>query len=187
MTYETKLSFRAKKLPKGFKSQVIKMLPNLKSIERKNEGLSYTTIEKLIIETTLEDLELIKKIYALSKEKNIIMDYMIEDDEEMIFQGNAPGRVFPYIRLKGNNITKYYNDEYELLTEFIDKYETKFDKNTAELAETLENIYNTRAAEIKEAVFIEDIIENWNRQENVKKEGLDFELWYCEEVQIEEL
>lgn len=187
MNYETKLSFRAKRLPKGFKSQVVKLLPNIKSIERKNEGLSYTTIEKLIIETTLEDLELIKKIYALSKEKNIIMDYMIEDDEEMIFQGNAPGRVFPYIRLKGNNITKYYNDEYELLTEFIDKYETKFDKKTERLASKLEHFYNSSPLEIDEDIIIEDIIESWNKQENVKKEDLQYELCYCEEVRIEEL
>ena len=62
MQYKTKLSFRAEKLPKGFKSQIIKLLPNIKSIERKNDSFQYKTIEKLILETNLENLEIIKKI-----------------------------------------------------------------------------------------------------------------------------
>lgn len=187
MTYETKLSFRAKKLPKGFKSQIVKMLPNLKSIERKNEGISFTTVEKLMVETTLEDLDLIKKIYVICKEKSITMAYMIEDDETFVFQSNASGTVFPYLKLKGKNTTKYYKDEYELATEFIDKFETKFNEETAKLAETLENIYRCSPVEIANDIFIEDVIENWNRQDNVMKEGLEYELSYCEQKEIEEL
>lgn len=187
MTYETKLSFRARKLPKGLKSQIIKLLPNLKSIERKNENFQYTTIEKLLIETNLEDLQIIKKINTLCKEKNIRMDYMIENDEDLEFQSSAPGSIFPLIRIERKGIKKYYNDEYEILTEFIDKYETKFDKRTERLASKLEHFYNSSPLEIDEDIFIEDIIESWNKQENVKKEDLQYELCYCEEVRIEEL
>lgn len=187
MTYETKLSFRARKLPKGLKSQIIKLLPNLKSIERKNENFQYTTIEKLLIETNLEDLQIIKKINTLCKEKSIRMDYMIENDEDPEFQSSAPGSIFPLIRIERKGIKKYYNDEYEILTEFIDKYETKFDKKTKRLASKLEHFYNSSPLEIDEDIFIEDIIESWNKQENVKKEDLQYELCYCEEVRIEEL
>ena len=187
MTYETKLYFRAKKLPKGFKSQVIKMLPNLKSVERKNEGMSFTTVEKLMVETALEDLDLIKKIYVICKEKSITMAYMIEDDETFVFQSNAAGTVFPYLKLKDKNSTKYYKDEYELAIEFIDKYEAKFNDETAKLAETLENIYRCSPVEITNDIFIEDVIESWNRQENVIKEELQFDLSYCEYKEIEEL
>lgn len=187
MTYETKLSFRAKKLPKGFKSQVIKMLPNLKSVERKNEGMSFTTVEKLMVETTLEDLDLIKKIYVICKEKSITMAYMIEDDETFVFQSNASGTVFPYLKLKDKNSIKYYKDEYELAIEFIDKYEAKFNDETAKLANTLEEIYRCSPIEIANDIFIEDVIESWNRQENVIKEELQFDLSYCEYKEIEEL
>ena len=187
MQYKTKLSFRAEKLPKGFKSQIIKLLPNIKSIERKNDSFQYKTIEKLILETNLENLEIIKKINILCKEKSIRMDYMVENDEEMIFQSSAPGSIFPLIRIERKGVKKYYNDEYEILTEFIDKYETKFDKETARLADKLEYFYNSSPHEIDEDIFIEDIIESWNKQENVIKEDLQYDLWYCEEVRIEEL
>ena len=187
MTYKTKLSFRAKKLPKGFKSEVVKILPKLESIERKNEGMSYTTVEKLMVETTLEELEVIKKLHAMSKERNITMAYMIEDDKTFVFQSNASGTVFPYLKLKGKNTTKYYKDEYELATEFIDKFEAKFNEETAKLAQTLENIYKCSPVEITNDIFMEDVIESWNRQENVMREGLEYELSYCEQKEIEEL
>ena len=187
MQYETKLLFRAIKLPKGFKSQVVKLLPNLKSIERKNESFQHTTIEKLMMETKLEDLETIKKINALCKEKNIVMDYMIENDEQLIFQSSAPGSVFPSLRLKKKEEKKYYKDEYEAATEFIDRYEGKFSKETEKLADKLETIYNSSPDEIDEEIFIEDIIESWNRQENVIKEGLQYEIQYCTQVKVEDL
>lgn len=187
MTYKTKLSFRAKKLPKGFKSEVVKILPKLESIERKNEGMSYTTVEKLMVETTLEELEVIKKLQAMSKERNITMAYMIEDDETFVFQSNASGTVFPYLKLKGKDNTKYYKDEYELAIEFIDKYEAKFNEETAKLAKTLEEIYRCSPIEIANDIFMEDVIESWNRQENVIKEKLQFDLSYCEHKEIEEL
>lgn len=187
MKYETKLLFRAIKLPKGFKSQVVKLLPNLKSIERKNESFQHTTIEKLMLETKLEDLETIKKINALCKEKNIIMDYMIENDEDIEFQSSAPGSVFPLIRIERKGVKKYYKDEYEALKEFMDKYETKFSKETARLANKLKNFYTSRPLEIDESIFIEDIIESWDKQENVIKEDLQYDICYCEEIKIEEL
>lgn len=187
MAYETKLSFKAKTIPQNFKGQVLKLIPETLSIKLKTEGSMDKKYERLDLESKIENLKTIKKINELCKEKNIVMDYMVENDEQLIFQSSAPGSVFPSLRLKKKEEKKYYKDEYEAATEFIDRYERKFSKETEKLADKLETIYNSSPDEIDEEIFIEDIIESWNRQENVIKEGLQYEIQYCTQIKVEDL